>query len=292
LTWLVKRLYNRAYRIVVPSKLSGQDLVRNFNVQPGKISVIYNYVDGERVGRLAEEPIADPFLQRLFEHPILLNVGRITRAKGQWLLPLLFSRLKNSLPGWRLVILGEPEEGGVARQRLTELAVEAGLSLYDNSDPNAGEAGAREVSAADLQHDIYLIGFRKNPFQFMRRSRILWFPSLFEGFPNIVIESMQCGLPVITADCHSGPREIMAPDTDPAFTTDSAEITPYGILAPPLTDDLSSIDEHLIDEWVKATRLLISDEDRRSEIIANGYRRLHDFSREQALRGWEEIITG
>lgn len=293
LTWLVKRLYNKAYRVVVPSRLAAQDLTRNFNVRPEKLLVIYNYLDEERVGRLSDEPIEDPFLRRLFEYPVLLNVGRIARAKGQWLLPVLFSRLKRSSPGWKLVILGEPEEGGIARQRLLELAAESGLSVYDTFGTDTPQAGGNGASADHLQHDIFLIGFRKNPWQFMKRSRILWFPSTIEGFPNIIIEAMRCGLPVITADCHSGPREILSPETDPFFTTDKAEITPYGILEPPLKGDmLAPIDEQLVDEWVNSTQLLIREETRRSEFITNGYRRLRDFTKESALAGWEGIVNG
>src|SRR6202011_5161371 len=94
LTGFVRLLYNRAYRVVVPSKVAAQDLSRHFNVQPGKLSVIYNYLDEARIERLSKEKIADPFLQELFNRPVLLNVGRITRAKGQWLLPVLLDRLK------------------------------------------------------------------------------------------------------------------------------------------------------------------------------------------------------
>jgi glycosyltransferase involved in cell wall biosynthesis len=293
LTTFVRLLYNRAYRVVVPSKLAALDLSRHFNVQPGRLSVIYNYLDEERIDRLSQEKIADPFLQQLFSYPVLLNVGRITRAKGQWLLPALLDRLKKSHPGWKLVIIGEPEEGGTAKQWLADRTAELGLSLYDGLQHWPAVAKDGRLAPADIEaHDVFLIGYQGNPFQYMKQSRLLLFPSLFEGFPNTLLEAMKCGLPVISSDCRSGPREILAPDTDPGYTTDQLETTPYGILAPPLPVEniFTPVPQKTIEEWMKATLLMIQEEDRRAAFIQNGYRRVKDFNREETLRQWEEII--
>jgi glycosyltransferase involved in cell wall biosynthesis len=284
----VRLLYNKAYRVIVPSRLAAQDLTLHFNVRPDKLAVIYNYVDEERIQRLMQQPLGDPFLQELFTQPILLNVGRITRAKGQWLLPLLFAQLKKEHPSWRLVIIGEPEEGGAAKLRLTTLADELGLKLYDGLTTPA-------PSAEDaLQYDIYLLGHRENPFQLMGKSRLLLFPSLFEGFPNTLLEAMKCGLPVISADCQSGPREILAPDTSLDTRIAQAELTCYGVLEPPLpVDGLSAvIAPGIIDEWARSTVLLMQDNDLRLSLINNGYRRVKDFDRKQTLLEWEKLISG
>src|SRR6188508_67899 len=86
LTGLIKRLYNRAEAIVVPSALAASDLEQFFDVRKSKLEIIHNYVDSVAINKLSGETISDIDLSLLFRQQILLNVGRITPAKGQWLL--------------------------------------------------------------------------------------------------------------------------------------------------------------------------------------------------------------
>ena len=65
----------------------------------------------------------------------------------------------------------------------------------------------------DLQEKKSKPGFQKNVFAIEKQCNAYVMTSLFEGFPNALVEAMCMGLPVISTDCKSGPREILAPKT-------------------------------------------------------------------------------
>jgi len=282
LTGLIKRLYNRAEAIVVPSALAANDLEQSFDVRKNKLEIIHNYIDSVAINKLSDEPISDTELFSLFRQKILLNVGRITPAKGQWLLLHLFKKLKERIPEARLVIIGEGESERHFKMKLVNYAAKLDLKLYDRT-------------AADkfsLDHDVFLLGFDSNPFKYMKQSQLLVFSSTFEGFPNTIIEAMQSGLPVIAADCQSGPREIIAPDTDPSKHTSITEFHCSGVLAPSLpTSSIDDpVDDSIMIEWENAIITLLDNQELRNKYIQNGIERATAFEKEIILKKWESLL--
>jgi glycosyltransferase involved in cell wall biosynthesis len=119
--------------------------------------------------------------------PLLLGVGRLVAQKGFDLLVGAFARVAPGFPDWRLLILGE----GPERARLESLAARPGLA-----------------------ERVRLPGVSADPAPAYRRASLFALPSRFEGFPNALVEAMACGLPVVAADCPSGPAEIVRHGVD------------------------------------------------------------------------------
>lgn len=280
----IRRLYNKAQQIIVPSQLAAQDLQNHFGIEPGKLKVIYNYIEQEKINAMMAETIDDPFLLALFNQPVLLNVGRITAAKGQWLLFEVMKKIKPLHPDWKLVIIGESETEGNLKSQLLMLAGRLDLKLYDI-------AGGQNPS---MDYDIYLLGFNANPFKYMHHSRMLLFPSVFEGFPNTILEAMQSGLPMVVADCQAGPREILAPGSDLSTRAIRAERTDFGILCPPLPDaDIRTpVPSWLTEEWIHAIDRVMHENNLRDQFIACGYERVRDFEKSAILTDWKKTIDG
>lgn len=146
---------------------------------------------------------------------ILLGVGRLSEEKNFSALIDIFSRLAPRHPGWDLVILGE----GSLRGALTS-----------------------QVQAAGLERRIFLPGSVGNIGDWYERAALYAMSSHFEGFPNTLVEAMAYGLPAVSFDCDTGPRDIIRHDVD-------------GFLVPPGdTDGMeSALGKLMLDEQLRAS---------------------------------------
>jgi GalNAc-alpha-(1->4)-GalNAc-alpha-(1->3)-diNAcBac-PP-undecaprenol alpha-1,4-N-acetyl-D-galactosaminyltransferase len=113
---------------------------------------------------------------------LIIAVGRLTHQKGFDLLLPAFAKLAPDFDGWRLVIIGAGEE----RDNLLRLR-----------------------SALMLTERVELIGQVADVVSWMARAALVVQPSRFEGFPNVVLEGMGMGAAVISANCLSGPAELI-----------------------------------------------------------------------------------
>jgi glycosyltransferase involved in cell wall biosynthesis len=175
---LMSLTYLLAEDIVAVSRGVAQSLIPVLGKNTSKrITVIYNPIDLARIDAMtaADDKIVS------WNVPMIINVGRLVEQKDQQTLIQAFARVRSNRR-CRLVILGEGEK----RETLAALAHKLGVGS-----------------------DVLMPGFIANPYSWMRKSAVFVLSSKFEGLPTVLIEAMQCGVPVISADCPSGPAEIL-----------------------------------------------------------------------------------
>lgn len=95
----------------------------------------------------------------------------------------------------------------------------------------------QKVVDLGLADKVIFVDFTDNPYRYMARASCFILSSYSEGFPNVLIESLVCELPIISVDCKTGPRELLAPNTpiDNVVPEGEIEIAEYGILTAPLS---------------------------------------------------------
>lgn len=65
------------------------------------------------------------------------------------------------------------------------------------------------IKTLELTEDIWIPGFDVNPYKYMAKADVFVLSSLYEGLPNVLIEAIRVGTPVISTNCLSGPEEIL-----------------------------------------------------------------------------------
>ena len=240
--FLVKRLYPKADLVVSNAKASAQDLVDNFGVAKERTRTIYNPIDIDKIQQM--EGIQDFFDPNYVN---AVSIGRLVPEKNHTFLldaVLPFNHL-------RLYIFGE----GELRKSLEE-----------------------KIQGLGLENRVFLMGFESNPFQYLKAADFFLFGSLNEGFPNVLMEAMCCGLPIVSTNCKSGPDEMM--ELKEAKTGDIM-FTDYGILTP--VNDVACMQkalEYVLEhpEFLKACK-------------PNLLQRIQDFRREPILEAYHQLIT-
>jgi glycosyltransferase involved in cell wall biosynthesis len=249
---VMRFVYKLADKIVTVSQGVAQDLIENFSVKKEKITVIYNFQDLEEINRASLEDLGE-FRNLFLKNKVVISVGRLTPQKGFRYLIEGFKKVVEKHPETILVILGE----GELKEELEKL-----------------------IEKLNLKEKVFLLGFQKNPFKFLKNSSIFVLPSLWEGFGNVLIEAMACGIPVISSDCKSGPREIISPHVPLNEKIDKLFFGEYGILIPPKNSE----------EISKAIFLLLENENLRKEYSKKSLERAKDFSVEKIVPKWLEIL--
>lgn len=261
-----QRLLPAAQKIVFNSVESKRDFERIYAPGAHKTRVAHNFCDQKQLQTLAQAQLPAHLSLPPAGEPLIMSCGRLSRQKGHWHLLRAFRAVGRTNPNAHLVICGT----GPLTPDLMRLC-----------------------RRLQIEDKVTWTGFLPNPLPLMATADLLVLPSLWEGFPNVLLEAMALGTPVVTADCISGPRELLVPGSDPALKTDRLEQTPCGVLVPPMDGryrwhgtDLSDAEAAL----ARAMSMMLDDDAYRLGCAAAALERARDFSPQTALQQWGEAI--
>jgi glycosyltransferase involved in cell wall biosynthesis len=119
--------------------------------------------------------------------PVAVAAGRLTEQKGFDRLLDAWPHVLASHPGWELRIFGDGAER---------------------------EALERQAAALGIADSVRLPGFTRALHDELTRASVYVMTSRQEGFPMVLLEAMGAGLPVVSVDCHTGPRDIVSDGVD------------------------------------------------------------------------------
>lgn len=177
---MLRRLLPVADAVAANSQGALEDLKRQVPAAAHLMRCIRNPVVTRDHAARAQQPVAHAWFGA-GQPPVILAAGRLVPLKDHATLLKAFAVVLRERPA-RLVILGE----GPERNRLTALAASLGIA-----------------AAVDLP------GFQRNPLAWMAQAQVFAHTSVTEGSPNVLVQALACGTPVVSTDCPTGPREIL-----------------------------------------------------------------------------------
>ncbi len=183
LNYLVKILYQKADVIIAPTKVIKNDLVRNYNIKNKNIIVIVNPYDFKEINLKSNEMIKNNE-KKFFKYPFILSVGRLNSQKNYELLINIFKNIvKNRrFENYRLYILGDGRE----KRKLNKLITNLGL-----------------------KNKAYLLGFKTNPFKFMKKCKLFILTSKYEGHSNVLVHSQILNNKILASHANGANKEVL-----------------------------------------------------------------------------------
>ena len=171
-----KKAYSKFDEVLCVSQTVKEGVEKKYNVKNAR--VLYNPINREKILKLSNEKIDDIKLSSKFK---LISVGRLSEEKGYDRLLRVFKKLKSDGLDIELILVGN----GDKYNELNEYIVEN-----------------------KLEKDVTLLGFKENPYKYVRASDLFVCSSISEGFSLVIGEAMAIGIPVVSVDC-PGPNEVL-----------------------------------------------------------------------------------
>jgi GalNAc-alpha-(1->4)-GalNAc-alpha-(1->3)-diNAcBac-PP-undecaprenol alpha-1,4-N-acetyl-D-galactosaminyltransferase len=208
----------------------------------------YSWIDASKRTVIGNSPSIvsadDMEVEAAFQMPAdkhyIVSVGRFVPDKNFALLVDSFGKIAVQNPDWNLMIIGD----GAQKDALAKQASDLGIAAR-----------------------VFLPGRTQKPFPVLKAANIFVLPSDYEGVPNVVLEAMACGLPVITTDYYGEPRDIICHDEN-------------GLIVP--RSDAQAMAD--------AMQRLIDDEELARKLAQNGLKYVKNIDTQKLIAAWDEVF--
>lgn len=179
---VLKRAYRNAGRVIANSEPLAQACCEFYSLPVDQVAILPNGFDFAEINDRATESAALTELSLGTFH--IVAVGRLEECKGVDLLLDAVNELIN--------LRGK-----------TNIAVSI-------AGRGSNETQLKHLAAQHcLEEVVRFVGFQPNPYPLIKSSGLLCLTSRYEGMPNVLVEAMSLGVPVLSTDCPHGPRDIL-----------------------------------------------------------------------------------
>ena len=187
-----RKCYEKFHRVVAVSRRVREQFLKNV-VQTVPVDVLYNTNETEKILALSTAEPEDYVFEPGIPH--VCSVGRLGPVKGFDRLLNAHHRLLEEGLNHRILILGTGED----QEKLIRTARQYGV-----------------------ENSFRLLGFSKNPYQYLSKCDLFVCSSRREGFSTAVTEALVVGTAVVSTDC-SGARELLGDNDEYGLVAENSE---------------------------------------------------------------------
>lgn len=234
-----KKQYKKYDKILAICDTMRDEFVDILGIDKTKVELVYNPINLEKIKEKAENP--NPDYEKYLKEDYFLQVSRLTQQKQPEHLVDIYHKLKQRGIKEKLYFIGNGEKIELIKQKIKE---------------------------HKLENDVILLGQIENPYPFFKNAKLFVHTAKYEGLPTVLLESLAFGIPVISYDCPTGPKDILGKNSE------------YGELIP-LNDK---------DEFVEKVYELMNNNKKYENYRKLSFVRANDFSMESNKTKLKELI--
>ena len=180
-----KKQYKKYSKIFAITRVMKEEFINKVGIDEKKVELVYNPIDLRLIEKKAEN--IEKKYENYLKQDYFLQVSRLTQQKQPEHLVDIYYKLKQAGIKEKLYFIGDGEKKEIIKQKIKEY---------------------------NLENDIILLGQIENPYPFFKNAKLFVHTAKYEGLPTVLLESLALGIPVVSYDCPTGPRDILGKNNE------------------------------------------------------------------------------